>query len=74
MAIEAIFKKAGKDVTPEKIASAMESLNVDTKGLRGGPIAWSKDNHFRKRQSYRVHRWNGANLESVGSWRHYDVK
>jgi ABC-type branched-subunit amino acid transport system substrate-binding protein len=74
MTIEAIFKATGKDVTPAKIASAMESLKVDTKGLRGEPIEWSKDNHFRKRQSYRVHRWNGANLESVGSWRHYDVK
>ena len=25
----------------------METLKVDTKGLRGGPIEWTKDNHFR---------------------------
>jgi ABC-type branched-subunit amino acid transport system substrate-binding protein len=74
MTIEATFKAAGKDVTPEQIASVMETLTIDTRGLRGGPIEWSKDNHFRKRQSYRVHRWNGKTLESVGDWRHYEVK
>ncbi len=25
----------------------MNDLKVDTKGLRGGPIEWTKDNHFR---------------------------
>ena len=25
----------------------MNNLKVDTKGLRGGPIEWTKDNHFR---------------------------
>ncbi len=33
----------------------MASLKVDTKGLRGGPIEWTKDNHFRTRQYYRVY-------------------
>ena len=33
----------------------MANLKVDTKGLRGGPIEWTKDNHFRTRQYYRVY-------------------
>ena len=74
LVLEAVLKGAGWPADAGKIRAAMESVKVDTKGLRGGPIEWSKDNHFRKRQSYRVHRWNGANLESVGNWRHYDVK
>ncbi|MFM9883315.1 MAG: ABC transporter substrate-binding protein [Burkholderiales bacterium] len=74
MAIEAALKGAGWPVTTAKVNAAMENLNIDTKGLRGGPIEWSKDNHFRKRQSYKVYRWNNDKIEAVGGWRHYDVQ
>ena len=40
---------------PPKCAAAMENLKVDTKGLRGGPIVWTKDNHFRTQLYYRVY-------------------
>ena len=46
----------------EKIAAAMADLKVDTKGLRGGPIEWTKDNHFRTQQYYRVYRWDGGKI------------
>ena len=48
--------------TPRRCAAAMESLKVDTKGLRGGPIEWTKDNHFRTQQYYRVYRWDGGKI------------
>jgi ABC-type branched-subunit amino acid transport system substrate-binding protein len=73
MVIEAALKAAGAPGSPQKIAAAMEHLTVDTRGLRGGPIEWTPENHFRKRQSYRVYRWNGSVIEAVGDWRHYDV-
>ncbi len=38
----------------------MQNLKVDLKGLRGGPIEWTKDNHFRTQQYYRVYRWDGG--------------
>src|SRR5262249_47766206 len=49
---------AGWPADAAKIRAAMENVKVDTQGLRGGPIEWSKDNHFRTRQYYRVYRWD----------------
>ena len=60
MVVEAALKAAGTPTTPDKLAAAMASLRVDTKGLRGGPIEWTKDNHFRTRQYYRVYKWDAA--------------
>ena len=54
----------------------MASLKVDTKGLRGGPIEWTKDNHFRTRQYYRVYKWDTAkgSIVQVKDWTAFDVK
>ena len=52
----------------------MANLKVDLKGLRGGPIEWTKDNHFRTQQYYRVYRWDGAKTAVVKDWFAYDVK
>jgi hypothetical protein len=59
-----------------KIRAAMEQVKVDTEGLRGGPIEWSKDNHFRTRQYYRVYRWDPAKsaITVTKDWVAYDVK
>ena len=76
MVIEAALKAAGWPATPEKLAAAMSSLKVDTKGLRGGPIEWTKDNHFRTRQYYRVYRWDTAKggIVRVKDWAVFEVK
>src|SRR6516225_4186713 len=60
MVVEAALKAAGTPTTPDKLATAMASLRVDTKGLRGGPIEFTKENHFRTRQYYRVYKWDAA--------------
>ena len=75
MVIEAALKAAGSPVK-EKLAAAMADLKVDTKGLRGGPIEWTKDNHFRTRQYYRVYRWDTAMsaIARVKDWVAFDVK
>jgi branched-chain amino acid transport system substrate-binding protein len=75
MVIEAALKAAGSP-DKEKLAAAMSNLKVDTNGLRGGPIEWTKDNHFRTRQYYRVYRWDtGKNaIVRVKDWVAYDVK
>ena len=54
--------------------AAMENLKIDTKGLRGGPIEWNKDNHFRTRLYYRVYKWDGGKIARVQDWKTYDVK
>jgi branched-chain amino acid transport system substrate-binding protein len=75
MVIEAALKAAGSP-DKEKLAAAMSNLKVDTNGLRGGPIEWTKDNHFRTRQYYRVYRWDtGKNaIVRVKDWVAFDVK
>lgn len=76
MVIEAALKGAGWPATPAKVQAAMSNLKVDTKGLRGGPIEWTKDNHFRTKQYYRVYRWDGAKnaIVRVKDWTAFDVK
>ena len=76
MVIEAALKATGWPATPQKLAAAMSGLKVDTRGLRGGPIEWTKDNHFRTRQYYRVYRWDtGKNaIARVKDWVAFDVK
>ena len=74
LVIEAALKAAGG--APEKLKEALTTLKVDTKGLRGGPIEWSKDNHFRTKQYYRVYRWHPEKsaIEVAKDWTAYDVK
>jgi ABC-type branched-subunit amino acid transport system substrate-binding protein len=76
LVLEAVLKGAGWPADADKIRAAMENVKVDTKGLRGGPIEWSKDNHFRARQFYRVYRWDPAKsaIALVKDWVGYDVK
>jgi branched-chain amino acid transport system substrate-binding protein len=76
MVVEAALKAAGWPASKEKVAAAMADLTVDTQGLRGGPIAWTKDNHFRTRQYYRVYKWDtdkGA-IVRVKDWIELEVK
>src|SRR5712692_6729652 len=74
--LEAALQGAGASADAGKIRAAMETVKVDTKGLRGGPIEWSKDNHFRTRQYYRVYRWDPTKSAIVVAkdWVAYDVR
>jgi branched-chain amino acid transport system substrate-binding protein len=74
MVIEAALIGAGANATPAKLQASMENLKVDLKGLRGGPIEWTKDNHFRTKQYYRIYRWDGSKVALVKDWFVYDVK
>jgi ABC-type branched-subunit amino acid transport system substrate-binding protein len=74
MAIEAALKGAGWPADAAKVRASMENLKIDTKGLRGGPIEWNKDNHFRTRLYYRVYKWSGDKISRVQDWKTYDVK
>jgi ABC-type branched-subunit amino acid transport system substrate-binding protein len=74
MVIEAALKGAGWPATAAKIQASMQNLKVDLKGLRGGPIEWTKDNHFRTKQYYRVYKWDGSKVALVKNWYPYDVK
>jgi branched-chain amino acid transport system substrate-binding protein len=76
MVLEAALNAAGWPATPAKVTAAMAGVKIDTKGLRGGPLEWTKDNHFRTRQYYRVYNWDAAKASIVRAkdWVAYDVK
>jgi branched-chain amino acid transport system substrate-binding protein len=65
LVIEAALKQAGSPATAATVGAALENLKVDVKGLRGGPIEWTKDNHYRLRQSYRIYKWDAAKGQIV---------
>jgi branched-chain amino acid transport system substrate-binding protein len=76
LVLEAALKAAGWPADAAKIRAALETVKVDTQGLRGGAIEWSKDNHFRTRQYYRVYRWDPAKsaITVAKDWVPYEVR
>jgi ABC-type branched-subunit amino acid transport system substrate-binding protein len=74
MVIEAALRAAGKP-DPKAINAAMKNLKVDTKGLRGGPLEWTPDNHFRTMQRYRFYTWNAEKnrMEAISDWISYKI-
>jgi len=74
--LEAGLRKCGWPCTREKLAQSLASVSVDTKGLRGGPIEMTPENHYRKVTYYKVYRWDaGKNaIVSVGGWSKLDIK
>lgn len=76
MVIESVLKATSWPATPAKVLTAMNSLKVDMRGLRGGSLEWTKDNHFRTKQSYRVWHWDEARqaIVRVQDWQAIDVK
>jgi branched-chain amino acid transport system substrate-binding protein len=76
LVVEGVLKNTAWPPTPQKILAAMNGLKVDMKGLRGGPLEWTKDNHFRTRQHYRIWRWDPASGRIVRAqdWQAIEVK
>ena len=75
LVIENALKNTAWPPTAAKVAAAMSKLKVDLKGLRGGPLEWTKDNHFRTRQYYRVWHWDAQKnaVVRVQDWQAIDV-
>ncbi|PYN16016.1 MAG: hypothetical protein DME05_09810 [Candidatus Rokuibacteriota bacterium] len=76
MVLEAALKKCGWPCSRDKLAAAMAGVSIDTRGLRGGSIEWSADNHYRKNTYYKVYRWDPArsSIVSVGGWTRLEIK
>ena len=76
MVIESVLKATPWPATPAKTLAAMNSLKVDLKGLRGGSLEWTKDNHFRTKQYYRVWHWDAGKqaIVRVQDWQAIEVK
>ncbi len=76
MVLEAGLKKCGWPCSKDKLAIALGSVSVDTRGLRGGPIEWTADNHYRKTTYYKVYRWDPSKnaIAPVGGWTRLEIK
>ena len=76
MVLEAGLKKCGWPCSKDKLTTALASVSVDTRGLRGGPIEWTADNHYRKSTYYKVYRWDPAKsaIAPVGGWTRLEIK
>jgi ABC-type branched-subunit amino acid transport system substrate-binding protein len=76
MVLEAALVKTGWPATPAKVTASMSNLKVDLRGLRGGPLEWTKDNHFRTAQYYRVWRWDPSRnkVVRVQDWKKIETR
>jgi ABC-type branched-subunit amino acid transport system substrate-binding protein len=76
LVVESALRNTPWPPTPQKLLAAMNNLKVDMKGLRGGPLEWTKDNHFRTKQYYRVWRWDPAanRIVRAQDWQAIEVK
>jgi branched-chain amino acid transport system substrate-binding protein len=76
LVVETTLKNTPWPPRPARVLAAMNILKVDLKGLRGGPLEWTRDNHFRTRQYYRVWRWDAArqSIVRVQDWQAIEVK
>jgi ABC-type branched-subunit amino acid transport system substrate-binding protein len=76
MVLEAALKRVSWPPSPAKMAAALTDLKVDMQGLRAGELEWTKDNHFRLRQSYKVYHWDNdkQSVVPVSDWIGFDIK
>jgi len=75
LTIETLLKQIGSDNSSERIRSAMQTLKIDTKGLRGGPIEFTPTNHFRTTQYFRIYKWDSASNQITipKNWFKYEI-
>jgi branched-chain amino acid transport system substrate-binding protein len=73
--LEQVLTKAGWPANADKVRAAMSSLNLDTQGIRGGPLVWTADNHFRTKQYYRFYRYDPdkKGIVRIRDWLAVDV-
>ncbi len=76
MVLEEILKKTSWPPSPDKVRAAMEQTKVELEGIRGGPLVWTLNNHFRTTNYYRAYRWdtNKNSVVLVKDWTALQVK
>jgi branched-chain amino acid transport system substrate-binding protein len=76
MALAQILAKASWPATTDSLVESMNSLNLDTNGLRGAPIVWTPENHFRTKTCDRLYHWDPATkkIQHLIDWQCVDVK
>jgi len=67
MFAEEALKRCGTSCTRESLDKAIQGVKLDTKGLTGGPIEMSADNHYGSTY-WRLYHWEKDKLVGVGDW------
>lgn len=72
---EAALGKVGQPGTRGEMVAALENMNLDTRGLTGGPIRFSPTDHNGP-MWWKLYRWNDSKhaLVSAGDWLEIDSK
>jgi ABC-type branched-subunit amino acid transport system substrate-binding protein len=61
------LKNCGADCTRQGLEKAIQGVTLDTKGLTGGPIEMSVDNHYGPTY-WRLYHWENDKLVGIGDW------
>ncbi len=74
--LEDILKNTSWPPTPEKVRLAMNHVKADMKGLKGGPLVWTENNHFRTVNYYRVYKWDSKKngIVIIKDWTPMEIK
>ena len=67
MFAEEALKKCGATCTRKSLNKAIQGVKLDTRGLTGGPIEMSADNHYGT-TFWRLYHWEKDKLVGVGDW------
>lgn len=76
VAVREAMKACGWPCPPGKLQTAMTGVSISVPGVKGGPIRWTRDNHFRTEQWYKVYRWDAGRGRPVVArdWSKIDVE
>jgi branched-chain amino acid transport system substrate-binding protein len=61
------LKNCGADCTRQSLDKATQGVKLDTKGLTGGPIEMSANNHYGPTY-WRLYHWEKDKLVGIGDW------
>ena len=67
LALEQALRNCGWPCDAAGLQGALGRLDVDMKGLRGGSLAFSGDNHYRTKAYYKVYRWDPSQSRIVAA-------
>jgi hypothetical protein len=76
VALHEALKACGWPCSRDRLQGVTASLSFTVKGVKGGPIQWSRENHFRTEQWYKIYRWDPARGRPVVAkdWTRVDVE
>jgi hypothetical protein len=76
VAVHEALRACGWPCSRDTLQAAMSGLSIRVPGVKGGPIRWTRDNHFRTEQWYKIYRWDSGRGRPVlvKEWTKIDVE